>query len=786
MSSNVKLGLLASLILILALVLGCSDKEESSSVGPQVSPPIATEVVQGELKIADNVGITPDELTVLTFAGEQAVGGNGSFNVSTPRTEGLQVLLFNENVSGKPVYLGLYDPGDDNLQANDTSTALCLALMNPFLVYATQEQRREYLEAVKQSPYYDDLLNLLKNAYAANAAKALDYETNPAIYQTSVLLMKEVMERLGSKKLNGAYYPELYEPPYIVDAAGPDITFVSPRYAWYVAGTYPDNGALKETITLNRKEKVVNFEWGWPPRVHSDPAETPYQLGDGYYKIYLAQGYDFTKILEFNDPVGRGTLYNSGQSILYIVDLIVGALPIPDFAKLPHYLRVRAEDAWELGRDIADRDVTEFLIDFLDLMAYNSEQIALWIWLGYQNEAAHKWISEAAGLIQNVALVLKLLGFLNEQGPFFLDIVFAPHEVTYFVTQEGGVITSMTENHPPAAAFMITPPAGVIGTLFTFDASTTIDDNDALGSLEFRWDFDGDGTWDTQFANDYTATHTYEVQGSYMVLLEVRDTHGSSSQVSRVLNIGGGAGTATHIKLFRDNIPWYGSSPPFNVDAQVVVLESMGFTEGVGPYTYEIIPSSQFGTVDLIPGEDLIILSNDQSQTFYNNYAANQVKFTNFVYMGGSMFWEACDGGWNQGYMDYAGVILPGNVDGVLSYDYYNYVTDQALPLVSGLPDQLDHNYASHEGFTNLPEGTITYTTDSYGRATLLEFNLGGGWMLMTGQPLEHQYRSVYGSPDMEELFPRVISHFTGVSLKNRPVVNVDITGDAPSSGPRQ
>jgi len=395
-------------------------------------------------------------------------------------------------------------------------------------------------------------------------------------------------------------------------------------------------------------------------------------------------------------------------------------------------------------------------------LADNSEAIAYWVWQEYQNEAAHKWLDGVSSLIKNVALVLKLLGFVNEQGPFFLDLIFAPNDVTYFVTQTNGVITSTSLNIPPIGGFVISPPAGKVTTTFDFDASTTVDDNDILANLQFRWDFDGDGSWDTPWNSSPDAAHQYTEAGSYHVFMEAIDTHGATASVSHTLNVIG-VGTATHVKLFRDAIPWYKISSPWNRDAQVEVLEALGFTHGTGANTYEIISSSSFATVALIPGEDLIILSNDQAQTFYDNYAANQIRFTDFVYNGGSMFWEACDGGWNGGFMDEAGVILPGNVTGLLEVDSYNYVADQALPLVAGMPATMDHNYASHESFIDLPDGVIVYTTDSQNRATLLEFNFGGGWILITGQPLEHQYRQIFGNPDMEELLPRVIGHFTGV-----------------------
>jgi len=60
------------------------------------------------------------------------------------------------------------------------------------------------------------------------------------------------------------------------------------------------------------------------------------------------------------------------------------------------------------------------------------------------------------------------------------------------------------------ARFTFTPAAGgTTRTDFRFDASTSSDAEDAPGILQFRWDFDNDGVWDTTFSNDPVATRRF-------------------------------------------------------------------------------------------------------------------------------------------------------------------------------------------------------------------------------------------------------------------------------------
>lgn len=69
--------------------------------------------------------------------------------------------------------------------------------------------------------------------------------------------------------------------------------------------------------------------------------------------------------------------------------------------------------------------------------------------------------------------------------------------------------------------------AGTIGTIFTFSATITTDNNTPLSRLEARWDFEGDGVWDTYFSRVKTAKHVYDTAGTYDVTLEILDSEGA-------------------------------------------------------------------------------------------------------------------------------------------------------------------------------------------------------------------------------------------------------------------
>lgn len=216
-----------------------------------------------------------------------------------------------------------------------------------------------------------------------------------------------------------------------------------------------------------------------------------------------------------------------------------------------------------------------------------------------------------------------------------------------------------------------------------------------------------------------------------------------------------GFGMASVIKVFRDQLPW-------DSRAMDSTFYEQGLTLGHDSNQFYIFYSDVMADIDLRPGIDLVIISNDQPQTSYDNYALNQDRFESFVREGGALLWCVCDLGWNYGSIIEAGLTLPGPIMANYSLDQVNIVANTEYQLLSGLDDTLWGNYASQEYFDNIPYGAIGYLTDSGGRPTLVGFGLGKGWVLVSGQPLEYNYdrRDLYNIGD---LLPRIIRFLLGI-----------------------
>ncbi len=187
---------------------------------------------------------------------------------------------------------------------------------------------------------------------------------------------------------------------------------------------------------------------------------------------------------------------------------------------------------------------------------------------------------------------------------------------------------------------------------------------------------------------------------------------------------------ANNVIIFADNTePWESSA----------LLEMLGMLE----VNYSLHSSSGMATLSL-PIDSTVWIINDQPQEFYNSYADNQQRFIDFVQQGGTLLFEACDQGWEEGSLKEAGGKLPGGVENALSNDYYNSNVNPTHPMMTHVPAELFGNYASHNYFVNLPVNATILCTDSQDNPTLVEYKYGQGRVIATGQPLEYHWQYGY------------------------------------------
>ena len=95
----------------------------------------------------------------------------------------------------------------------------------------------------------------------------------------------------------------------------------------------------------------------------------------------------------------------------------------------------------------------------------------------------------------------------------------------------------VVENTPPNATFDVDPKEATPGVEFTFDAGSCSDDQYKSAYLEVRWDYEGDGTWDTNFSTTKSSRHYYDDSGTYDVVVQVKDPEGQTAEASEEITV---------------------------------------------------------------------------------------------------------------------------------------------------------------------------------------------------------------------------------------------------------
>jgi subtilisin family serine protease len=179
------------------------------------------------------------------------------------------------------------------------------------------------------------------------------------------------------------------------------------------------------------------------------------------------------------------------------------------------------------------------------------------------------------------------------------------------------------------------------------------------------------------------------------------------------------------VLVIMDALPW-------ESEALLEVFAS----NGIAP---DVVGSAQLGALDLDP-YDVIVLANDQPPAFYAAYGEHLDELEAFVTEGGYLWVGAASYGWNGGGFD--GRPLPGGVS-VLEqvFEEANHVLLPDHPAMLGVPERFIGSAASHSAFEDLLPGTAVIAVGEWEELpTMVEYPLGAGTVLATGQTLDFAY----------------------------------------------
>ncbi|MBQ4522493.1 MAG: RHS repeat protein [Lachnospiraceae bacterium] len=191
--------------------------------------------------------------------------------------------------------------------------------------------------------------------------------------------------------------------------------------------------------------------------------------------------------------------------------------------------------------------------------------------------------------------------------------------------------------------------------------------------------------------------------------------------------------TKQDVLLIKNKNPW-------NSSANENVLNALG----IGYTTVTVENSVELDFSDY----KLIIIVNDQVDSFYRTLSTIRTKLELYVMNGGTLLYGICDAGWGSGYSD---LLIPGDIElGPVSYQTNNYIVDKTHPIVTGIltnnesltNDNLYNTYASHRYFQldSLPSDTNIIVNAGNDKPTLIEYPIGNGIVIASAMTWEHSY----------------------------------------------
>jgi nitrous oxidase accessory protein NosD len=124
---------------------------------------------------------------------------------------------------------------------------------------------------------------------------------------------------------------------------------------------------------------------------------------------------------------------------------------------------------------------------------------------------------------------------------------------------------AVSHGSAPTALVEVQPSSGTTLTLFNLDSSGSFDAETPTSDLWFRWDYEGDGTWDTEWTQEMSVEHEFFTGGTYNITVQVLDPSGLNS-------------TATvSVQVIDEVIPEF-SSPVVIVAVIVVMMVILAFS----------------------------------------------------------------------------------------------------------------------------------------------------------------------------------------------------------------
>ncbi len=522
-------------------------------------PTVST--IHGRIVVPEGTPLDPTGFRLISASGEATLNENWEFTDMPVWDVDAGQFLFVEDSEGKSLLL-IYIP-PENISAADPlilktdDIVVGMFAMNPVCFAIDDRQRRELIGIAKAHEDYPDLVLLIDQALLTSPTLLSDYDSFPAIYELAAGIINDAaMEWQDSQEAQAAVSYETMakmavgrlDDPHLEDWPNNGMTLINPHLLFY--GVQWGNGADQWTVLRGQNGLTQLIPPSWSPDV-----EKQVRLNDGNYIVEFWKGHNYDPSNPARHAAARANMW---KFILLTLDafappgynLITGMANNNDLIEF--WCRNESVEGDGLISDFealnissgddhfaVARKVVQLLVNDGKYEGSPLQKIVHVFYRMPEDEGLNlfRLLHNACTWTNIIGKVTKVYNISNV-APYYYQTFFYPEHYLYQVNVNKGILTVGFVLAAPAAKLTASTSQATIGQAVTFDASSTTDNQDALSSLQFRFDFNGDGTWDTLWATgNPNKSHTYTTVGSKVCLVEVKDSDGLTAQAQHSLYV---------------------------------------------------------------------------------------------------------------------------------------------------------------------------------------------------------------------------------------------------------
>ena len=151
------------------------------------------------------------------------------------------------------------------------------------------------------------------------------------------------------------------------------------------------------------------------------------------------------------------------------------------------------------------------------------------------NNLFYRWDWENDGIYDtDLLLTPTITRQYHEAGTYTIKLLVIDSGGLKDSTYHWMLEVSSTDYETPTAIFTVSSETINLGDTLTVDASGSFDAIDGY-NLEYRWDWEDDGIWDTPYETTKTKTHVYNSTGNKVIRLKVKDTDGNIGTTTKTI-----------------------------------------------------------------------------------------------------------------------------------------------------------------------------------------------------------------------------------------------------------